>query len=446
MLTHPGATASLRAIVADRDDDAEAPQRSDSWRLHAGPEARTSTASPERGPAPRASGHALDPSSPPADASPGAAAAGRDEPTAAAAVAAGAPRRLELRRAADLATLPLAPAERARDAEAAASFNVKAPRRYLELIDWADERDPIRRQVIPSAEELVHDPREREDPIGDAAHSPVPRLTHRYPDRVLLYPTYQCAVYCRHCFRKESLADDDAATYAIEALEPALAYIAEHPEIREVILTGGDPLILANERLEELRRRIEAIGHVRLLRLHTRIPVVLPERVNSGLVAALKGRLMVCVVTHFNHAREITEATVAAARTLREAGFMLLNQTVLLKGVNDDAEALRTLFRELVYALGIRPYYLHHCDSTRGLSHFRTTIDRGLELMTALRGHISGLCLPHYVLDLPGGDGKIPLGPSYVAARSGFEWKFKTYDARTRDYSEIVSENPPRDR
>ncbi|MDC0671598.1 KamA family radical SAM protein [Nannocystis radixulma] len=354
--------------------------------------------------------------------------------------------RLELRRAADLGSLPLEPAERTRDAAAAAAFNVRAPRRYLELIDWADERDPIRRQVIPSADELVHDPREREDPIGDAAHSPVARLTHRYPDRVLLYPTYQCAVYCRHCFRKESLADDDAASYSIDRLAPALAYIAEHPEIREVILTGGDPLILANERLEELRRRIEAIDHVRMLRLHTRIPVVLPERVGPGLADALKGRLMVCVVTHFNHAREITPATIAAARTLREAGFMLLNQTVLLKGVNDDAEALRTLFRELVYALGIRPYYLHHCDSTRGLSHFRTTIDRGLELMAALRGHISGLCVPHYVLDLPGGDGKIPLGPSYVAARSGFEWQFKTYDARSCNYSEIVSENPSRDR
>lgn len=348
-----------------------------------------------------------------------------------------------LRRAADLASLPLPAAELARDAAAAAAFHVRAPRRYLELIDWADERDPIRRQIIPSADELVHDPREREDPIGDAAHSPAPRLTHRYPDRVLLYPTYQCAVYCRHCFRKESLADDDAANYSIEALAPALAYIAEHPEIREVILTGGDPLILSDERLEELRRRIEAIAHVRMLRVHTRIPVVLPERVSPGLVRALKGRPMVSVVTHFNHPRELTPAAVEAARLLREAGFLLLNQTVLLKGINDDPEVLRTLFRELVYAAGIRPYYLHHCDSTRGLSHFRTTIDRGLELMSALRGHISGLCVPHYVLDLPGGDGKIPLGPSYVEARSGFEWKLKTYNATICDYSEIVPENPP---
>lgn len=355
-----------------------------------------------------------------------------------------APRR-RLRRAADLDILPIAPAELVRDAAAAATFPVRAPPRYLDLIDWADERDPIRRQVIPSAAELVHDPREREDPIGDLAHSPVPRLTHRYPDRVLLYPTYQCAVYCRHCFRKDSLADDDAASYTDDLLTPALDYIAAHPEIREVILTGGDPLILGDDRLERLRRRIEAIGHIRLLRLHTRIPVVLPTRVGPGLVRALKGRLMVCLVTHFNHVREITPETVDAARLLREAGFLLLNQTVLLRGVNDDPEALRSLFRELVYALGIRPYYLHHCDATRGLTHFRTTIDRGLELMTALRGHISGLCVPHYVLDLPGGDGKIPLGPSYVEARAGFEWSFKTFDGRPCNYSEIVLENPPPD-
>lgn len=338
--------------------------------------------------------------------------------------------------------LPLLPAEAA--AAASGVYAAGAPRRYLDLIDWADERDPIRRQVIPTADELAHDPRELEDPIGDLAHSPVPRLTHRYPDRVLLYPTYQCAVYCRHCFRKDSLDDGDAAAYSEEALAPALAYIAAHPEIREVILTGGDPLVLADERLASLRRRVEAIAHVRMLRVHTRIPVVLPGRITDGLVAALRGRLMVCVVTQFNHPREITEETVACARRLREAGFLLLNQTVLLRGINDDPEILRTLFRELVYALGIRPYYLHHCDATRGLSHFRTTIERGLELMRALRGHISGLCVPHYVLDLPGGAGKIPLGPSYTTARSGFDWTFKTFDGKSCNYTEIVPENPLR--
>lgn len=348
--------------------------------------------------------------------------------------------RRRLRRAADLDRLPIAPDARARDAAAAEAYSVGAPSHYLDLVDWTDERDPIRLQIIPRAEELAHDPREFEDPIGDARHSPVPHLVHRYPDRVLLLPTYQCAVYCRHCFRKESL-HQGACTE--DALEPALAYIAAHPEICEVILTGGDPLILGNARIERLRRRIDAIEHVRMLRVHTRIPVVQPTRVDAGLVAALKGRPMVCVVTHFNHVREITPEATTAARLLREAGFLLLNQTVLLKGVNDDAEALRALFRELVYALGIRPYYLHHCDSTRGLSHFRTTIDRGYELMRSLRGHISGLCIPQYVLDLPGGDGKIPLGPSYVEGRAGFDWTFASFDGKSCSYCEIVDENPP---
>ncbi len=349
----------------------------------------------------------------------------------------------QLRRAADLDHLPIEPDARARDAAAAAAFAVRAPRRYLDLIDWADERDPIRRQVIPTAEELVHDPREREDPIGDAAHSPVPRLTHRYPDRVLLYPTYQCAVYCRHCFRKESL--DDHGRYDEAALEPALAYIAAHPEVCEVILTGGDPLILADGRLEALRRRIDAISHVRMLRVHTRIPVVNPTRVGPGLVAALRGRAMVALVTHFNHVREITGECEAAARLLREAGFLLFNQTVLLRGVNDTADELRALFRELVYRLGIRPYYLHHCDQTRGLTHFRTTLDHGQALMRSLRGHVSGLCVPQYVLDLPGGDGKVPVGPSHAEARRGFDWTFTTWDGRAHRYSEVIAENPPGD-
>ena len=349
-----------------------------------------------------------------------------------------------LRRAADLRTLPIAPETLARDAAAAAAFAVRAPRYYLDLVDWADERDPIRRQIIPTAEELAFDPREREDPIGDAAHSPVPRLTHRYPDRVLVYPTYQCGVYCRHCFRKESLSDDPGQ-YDEAALDPAFAYIAAHPEVCEVIVTGGDPLILADDRLERLRRRIDAISHVRMLRVHTRMPVVHPNRVGPGLVAALKGRAMVSVVTHFNHVREITPEAETAARLLREAGFLLLNQTVLLRGVNDTADDLRALFRELVYRLGIRPYYLHHCDATRGLTHFRTTIERGQSLMRQLRGHVSGLCVPQYVLDLPGGDGKVPLGPTYAVARSGFDWTFSTWDGRRCLYSEIVADNPPRE-
>ncbi len=347
-----------------------------------------------------------------------------------------------LRHRGDLDRLPIDPAERSRSQAAEAAFNVRAPAPYLQQINWADPRDPVRLQVLPQAEELTWDPREVDDPIGDQRHSPVPRLVHRYPDRVLLMPTYRCAVYCRHCFRKETVDDTDAR-FRLSDLDPALAYIAAHDAIREVILTGGDPLVLSNAQLDQIRARLEAISHLRLLRIHTRLPVVQPTRVNPGLVAALKGRLMVCIVTHFNHPREITEPTAIAARTLREAGFMLLNQTVLLRGINDDRQTLQTLFRELVYTLGIKPYYLHHCDLTRGLTHLRTTIDTGLAIMGSLRGQTSGVCLPQYVLDLPRGHGKTPLGPLFVESRSGFDWVFRSFRGEACPYTEVVVENPP---
>jgi lysine 2,3-aminomutase len=347
-----------------------------------------------------------------------------------------------LRSSKDLDRLPLSPEERKKSQQAEDAYLVRAPASYLSRIDWEDPRDPIRLQVIPSSDEMSWDPRESEDPIGDHARSPVPRLTHRYPDRVLLYPTYQCAVYCRHCFRKEALEEEP---FAESALEPALAYIAAHTELREVILTGGDPLVLSDSRLRLLRERLERIPHLRMLRIHTRVPVVLPQRIRPSLIEALAGRLMVCIVTHFNHAREITKDCVQAAAILRQSGFMLLNQTVLLKGVNNTVEALSELFTELVYTLGIKPYYLHHCDTTRGLTHFRTTIDEGLDLLAALRGRLSGLCQPQYVLDLPGGYGKIPLGsPRHTHARDGFEWVFRSFEGHLCPYSEIVEQNPPK--
>ena len=344
-------------------------------------------------------------------------------------------------RPSDLDALPIDPAERARSHTAEQTFNVRIPKHYLAQIDWNNRRDPIRLQTIPTEEELAFDPRELTDPIGDRLHSPVPRLTHRYPDRVLLYPTYQCAVYCRHCFRKESLSDA-SDQFSPEAVAPAIDYIRAHPEILEVIVTGGDPLMLSNQRLTYLREQLESIPHLRMMRLHTRMPVVTPQRIDAGLVSALKGRLMVCIVTHFNHPQEIVEPCKTAAQTLREAGFMLLNQTVLLRGVNDDAETLKTLCRELLYTLGIKPYYLHHCDLTRGLTHFRTTIAEGLDLMNQLRGHMSGLGVPQYMLDLPGGNGKIPLGPSYTIHQDGYDWSFRNFQGKTCHYHEVVPQNP----
>ncbi len=345
-------------------------------------------------------------------------------------------------RTTDLDGLPIDPSERARNHAAEQTFNIRIPKHYLSQIDWDNPRDPIRLQTIPQAEELLFDPRELTDPIGDHAHSPVPRITHRYPDRVLLYPTYQCAVYCRHCFRKESLSDANDQ-FSPELLQPALSYIAAHPEVQEVIVTGGDPLILSNQRLSYLRTQLEAIPHLRMIRFHTRVPVVTPQRIDQGLVDALKGRLMVCVVTHFNHPQEIVPACKVAAQTLREAGFVLLNQTVLLRGINDDAETLQTLCRELLYTLGIKPYYLHHCDLTRGLTHFRTTIEEGLDIMQKLRGYMSGPCVPQYVLDLPGGNGKIPLGPSYTVGKEGHHYTFRNYQGKVCSYQEVVPQNPP---
>lgn len=335
--------------------------------------------------------------------------------------------RAGLRSAADLARLP-----RSGDPAAAAAFQVRAPASYLALVDWQDPLDPIAAQILPDARELEVAAGELADPIGDAAWSPVPRLTHRYPDRVLLFPTYECAVYCRHCFRKEAVNEEPA----VADLEPALAYIAAHEEIREVILTGGDPWMWPDARLAALRARLDAIPHLRLLRVHTRVPVVLPERVTDALLAAHDGRLMVAVVLHANHPRELTPAVAEACARIRRRGFILANQTVLLRGVNDDAETLKLLFQELVYRLGARPYYLHHCDMTRGLSHLRTGLEEGRLLMDALRAGLSGFCVPHYVLDLPGGAGKVPLDRDAVLAQDGADWTLRDRHGRTVHYRE----------
>lgn len=351
--------------------------------------------------------------------------------------------RAGVRHVCDLALLPLSPAERGAAQQAAENHKVRIPKAYLDLIDWNDPADPIRAQVIPSTDELVEQEGELDDPIADHEFSPVPRLTHRHADRVLLFPTYQCAVYCRFCFRKESLTSIGRG-YTREALEPALAYIADHPEIREVILTGGDPLSLPDKALAEIRAGIEAIPHVRLLRIHTRVPVALPSRITPGLVAALQGRLMVTVVTHFNHPREITDAAEAACRIMRHAGFVLLNQSVLLKGVNDSVEVLEELCRELMYRLGVKPYYLHHGDLARGMAHRRTTIAEGQALAGALRRLLSGICNPTYVIDLPDGGGKVPLGPCYVEGHDGEAWRIRGQDGEVRTYAEIVGEDSRR--
>ncbi len=282
------------------------------------------------------------------------------------------------------------------------------------LIDTRDFNDPIARQFVPSAAEMITSTDELHDPIGDDANSPLKGIVHRYPDRVLLKLTNVCPVYCRFCFRRETVGKGEDAALTADDLGAAFSYIASRPEIFEVIVTGGDPLVLSPRRIAEVTRALGAIAHVRVLRWHTRLPVVAPERVTAELVAALSGlSKVVCVALHTNHARELTPAARGALARLADGGVMLVSQTVLLKGINDDAGTLEDLFRALI-ACSVRPYYLHHGDLAPGTRHFRTTLEDGQRLMAQLRRHLSGLAVPTYVLDIPSGHGKVPINADHI--------------------------------
>jgi len=282
----------------------------------------------------------------------------------------------------------------------------------LALIVPGDRDDPIARQFVPSSEELITLPEERADPIGDDVFTPVKGITHRYPDRLLLKPVLVCPIYCRCCFRREKVGPGGGVLTSDE-LEVALDYIRVHTEVWEVILSGGDPLVLSERRIAYIVSALDTIEHVEVIRVHTRVPVVEPGWVTPGLVQALKVSTPVYVVLHCDHPRELTNAARTACAALVDAGIPMLSQTVLLKGVNDDYETLSQLQRALVRAR-VKPYYLHHGDLARGTSHFRTSIEEGQNLMRALRGRVSGICQPTYVLDIPGGHGKVPIGPNYL--------------------------------
>jgi len=319
-----------------------------------------------------------------------------------------------LRHLSELTAAGLAPASRRAALEkVAAQYAVAITPAMAELIDTSDPHDPIARQFVPDAAELETQPQERADPIGDHAHSAVDGVVHRYPDRALLKLTATCAVYCRFCFRRE-MVGPGAESLSPQQLDAALGYIAAHQEIWEVILTGGDPLVLSPRRLKQVMTRLAAIDHVKVVRVHTRIPAAEPSRVTPELAKALRASgKATYVVLHANHARELTPAARDACALLIDAGIPMLSQSVLLSGVNDDAATLGALMRALVECR-IKPYYLHHADLAPGTSHLRTSIERGQELMRELRGRYSGLCQPGYVLDIPGGHGKTPIGPSYL--------------------------------
>jgi lysine 2,3-aminomutase len=298
--------------------------------------------------------------------------------------------------------------------------------------------DPVARQFLPSAAEREIGPDDRADPIGDRVHEVAPGLTHRYPDRVILAVTQACEVYCRFCFRRETVGA--TGPLAEGDLAQALAYIARTPAIREVILTGGDPLSLSARRIGALIERLTAMPHVDLIRLHSRVPVVAPERIDEAMLTALDHQ-QVWIVVHTNHAQELTPEALSALSRLNRAGIPLLSQTVLLKGVNDSVAALEELFRALLRAR-VKPYYLHHCDVAKGAGHFRTSIAEGQALMQALRGRISGTALPTYVLDIPGGHGKVPIGPGYLTAGEHGAWQVTDPNGQSHIYRDPLAQPP----
>lgn len=316
----------------------------------------------------------------------------------------------------------------------------------VELINPDDPDDPIAAQFVPRAAELEITPEELSDPIGDEAHTPVPGVTHRYPDRALLKPVHVCPVYCRFCFRRELVGPKHDARPSVLSdaeLADALAYIRSHAQIWEVILSGGDPLILAPAKLGRLLAALDAIDHVRVIRIHTRVPVVDSARINAELLQALAVATTVYVVLHANHPRELTPAAARACASIVDAGIPMLGQTVLLQGINADAATLEQLFRRLV-ELRVKPYYLHHGDLAEGTSSFRTTIDEGQALMRSLRGRVSGLCQPTYMLDIPGGHGKVPIGPNYLHGGLHGGLRDEQDGRRVEDIDGRLHEYPPK--
>jgi lysine 2,3-aminomutase len=321
-----------------------------------------------------------------------------------------------LRTPVDLVAHGLAPAADLPDLEkVAARYAVAVTADMAALIDTEDPDDPIARQFIPDAQELLSREGESADPIGDHVHSPVAGIVHRYPDRVLFKLVHVCAVYCRFCFRREMVGPGKANALPQPAYEGALDYIRAHKEIWEVILTGGDPLMLSPRRLTEVMTDLAVIDHVKIIRIHTRVPVADPARITPEMVSALKvGGATTWVALHANHVRELTAKARAACAAMIDAGIPMVSQSVLLRGVNDDAATLEALMRGFVECR-IKPYYLHHGDLAPGTSHLRTTLAHGQQVMRELRGRVSGLCQPDYVIDIPGGHGKAPVGPNYLS-------------------------------
>ncbi len=305
---------------------------------------------------------------------------------------------------------------------------------YLSLIDETDPDDPIRRQAIPSVNETYKAPEDMKDPLHEDADSPVPGLTHRYPDRVLLLITDMCSMYCRHCTRRRVAGGHDGMIPA-NNIRNAIEYIRNTPQIRDVVLSGGDPLTVSNNRLDDILSELREIPHVEIIRIGSRVPVTLPQRIDDDLLDVLKRHQPIWLNTHFNHPKELTEDSITSLTKLVNAGVPLGNQSVLLRGVNDDPYIMKELMHGLVKSR-VRPYYIYQCDLSEGISHFRTSVAKGIEIMEFLRGHTSGLCVPTYVIDAPGGGGKIPVMPNYLISQGDNKVILRNYEGIITRYDE----------
>ena len=324
--------------------------------------------------------------------------------------------------------------ERNAFAQSHEQFNMGITPYYASLIDPNDPNCPIRLQSVPKAGELNILSSDLEDPLGEERDMPTPGITHRYPDRVLFYTTHNCPVYCRHCTRKRKVSDPSSSA-ANQQLEDGLKYITEHPEIRDVVISGGDALSNSDDRLEYILSRLRAIEHVEVFRIGTRNLVTLPQRVTDAFAKMLTKYHPVFVHTHFNHPKECTQEAFDACAKLADAGCVINNQMVLLKGVNDDPKIVMELNHKLLM-MRVRPYYIFQCDMAQGISHFRTPIEVGLNIIEKLRGWTSGMAVPHFVVDGPGGGGKIPMLPNYVIKHEGKKWTLRNYLGKHFEYLE----------
>lgn len=330
--------------------------------------------------------------------------------------------------------LPLTVEEEEGSRKAMETFRMAITPYYLTLIDPNDPNDPVRKQAVPSGEEAYRSPEDLEDPLEEDGDSPVPGLTHRYPDRVLFLITDQCAMYCRHCTRRR-LAGQKDGSRTRNQIDECIDYIRNTPAVRDVLLSGGDALLMSNERLEYILSELRKIDHVEIIRIGTRTPVVLPQRITPEFCTMIRKYHPVWLNTHFNHTNEITPDSMLACTRLADAGVQLGNQSVLLRGVNDCVHVMRKLVNGLVY-MRVRPYYIYQCDLSLGLSHFRTPVAKGLEIIEGLRGHTSGFCVPTYVVDAPGGGGKIPVMPDYLISQSPDRIVLRNFEGVITTYKE----------